>query len=330
MKKISKVMSVILALVLTLSVFTLNVSAAVAVPEIKLMPNRAAAQIGDVVTIAVTVPANSRLCSLSLDLIYDEADFEFVDAVENGVFDVEALNPTFSNHSIRYAGTTSGYISDEVSTVFAARFKILDNCRDIYAVINEAYVIDGNGKQVNVTMDANILSNPVVIHQSGDENVILEPTCYETGFKTYNCPCGAFVEENTPAKGHTYSAGVCVDCGAIAPEEVVKVYIQEPSATTIRSEDGIVLHAIVQGNMNGKTIEWTASDNKCFDTDVSGNDITIISKKKGTTVFTVTIYDIDGTAVSSASIEMESKAGFFERIGGFFRKLFRTNVIYAY
>ena len=330
MKKLSKVMSVILSLVLTLSIFTLNVSAAVAVPEIKLMPNRAAAQIGDIVTIAVTVPANSRLCSLSLDLIYDEADFELVDAVENGVFDVEALNPTFSNHSIRYAGTISGYVSDEASTVFAARFKVLDNCRDIYAVINEAYVIDENGKQVNVTTDANILSNPVIIHQSGDENVILEPTCYETGFKTYNCPCGAFVEENTPAKGHTYSEGVCVDCGAIAPEEVVTVYIQEPSSTTIRSEDGIVLHAIVRGNMKGKTVEWTASDDKCFDTDVSGNDITIISKKKGTTVFTVTIYDIDGRAVSSASIEMESKAGFFDRIGGFFRKLFGTNVIYSY
>lgn len=330
MKKICKVMSVILALVLTLSIFTLNVSAAVAVPEIKLMPNRAAAQIGDIVTIAVTVPANSRLCSLSLDLIYDEADFELVDAVENGVFDVEALNPTFSNHSIRYAGTISGYVSDEASTVFAARFKVLDNCRDIYAVINEAYVIDENGKQVNVTMDANILSNPVIIHQSGDENVILEPTCDEAGFKTYNCPCGAFVEENTPAKGHTYSEGVCVDCGAIAPEEVVTVYIQEPSATTIRSEDGIVLHAVVQGNMKGKTVEWTASDDKCFDTDVSGNEITIISKKKGTTVFTVTIYDIDGRAVSSASIEMESKAGFFDRIGGFFRKLFGTNVIYSY
>ena len=330
MKKLSKVMSVVLALVLTLSIFTLNVSAAVVVPEIKLMPNRAAAQIGDIVTIAVTVPANSRLCSLSLDLIYDEADFELVDAVENGVFDVEALNPTFSNHSIRYAGTISGYISDEASTVFAARFKVLDNCRDIYAVINEAYVIDGNGKQVNVTMDANILSNPVIIHQSGDENVILEPTCDETGFKTYNCPCGAFVEENTPAKGHTYSEGVCIDCGAIAPEEVVTVYIQEPSATTIRSEDGIVLHAVVRGNMKGKTVEWTASDDKCFDTDVSGNDITIISKKKGTTVFTVTIYDIDGRAVSSASIEMESKAGFFDRIGGFFRKLVGTNVIYSY
>ena len=330
MKKINKVMSVILALVLTLSIFALNVSAAIVVPEIKLMPNRAAAQIGDIVTISVTVPANSRLCSLSLDLVYDETDFEFIDAVGNGVFDIEALNPTFSNHSIRYAGITSDYISDKAATLFTARFKILDNCRDIYAVINEAYVVDKNGKHVNVTMDANILSNPVVIHQSGDENVISEPTCYETGFKTYNCPCGAFVEENTPAKGHTYSAGVCVDCGTIAPEEVVTVYIHEPSSTTIRSEDGIVLHAIVQGNMNGKTVEWTASNDECFDTDTSGNDITIISKKKGTTVFTATIYGADGRPVSSASIEMESKAGFFDRIGGFFRKLFGTNVIYAY
>ena len=63
---------------------------------------------------------------------------------------------------------------------------------------------------------------------------------------------------------------------------------------------------------------------------VSDSDLTIVSKKKGTTVFTASIVDSDGTVVSYASIEMESKAGFFDRIGGFFRKLFGTNVIYDY
>ncbi len=330
MKKTNKILSVVLALVLTLSIFSLNVSAAVVVPEIKLMPNRAAAQIGDIVTISVTVPENSRLCSLSLDLIYDESDFEFIEAFSEYVFDVDALNPTITNHSIRFVGTSTNYISDEASTLFTAKFRVLDNCRDIYAVIREAYVIDENGKHVNVTMDANILSNPVIIHQSGDENVILAPTCYETGFKTYNCPCGEFVEEITPAKGHTYKDRVCVDCGAIAPEDVVTVAIQEPSATTIRSEDGIVLHAIVKGNLDGKTVMWSASDDKCFDAEASGNELTIISKKKGSTVFTASVYDADGRTIATASIEMESKAGLFDRIGGFFRKLFGTNVIYAY
>jgi hypothetical protein len=262
-------------------------------------------------------------------LIYDESDFEFIEAVVHNVFELEALNPTLSNHAIRYVGVASDYIGNEAVTFFTAKFRVLDNCRDMYVVVNEAHVIDASGKQVNVTMDANILSNPVVIHQAVNENVIVAPTCLETGFKTYNCPCGKFVEEVTPAKGHTYVGGACVDCGARAPAEITTVYIQEPSATTIRSEDGIILHAIVQGNMTGKTLSWSASDDKCFDIDISGNDITIISKKKGTTTFTVSIYDADGQVVSRASIEMESKAGFFDRIGGFFRKLFGTNVIYT-
>ena len=330
MKKINKILSVLLVLVLALSVFALNASAAVNVPEIKLVPSRAAAQIGDVITVSVTVPEKSRLCSVSCDLIYDESDFELIEAVANNVFSAEALNPTFTNHSIRYAGTSSSHITDETAVLFTAKFKILDDCRDIYAVFNEVYVLDSNGKQANVTMNANILSNPIIIHQSVNETIVLEPTCSVAGIRTYNCPCGKFVEEITPPTGHTYVNGFCLECGKEEPEEIVTIYIQEPSATSLRSEDGIILHAVVQGNLNGKTVEWTASNDKYFDMDATGTDLTIISKKKGITVFTASIVNADGVVVSSASVEMESKAGFFDRIGGFFRKLFGTNVIYNY
>ena len=55
-----------------------------------------------------------------------------------------------------------------------------------------------------------------------------------------------------------------------------------------------------------------------------------MAKKKGYTTFTASVYDVNGGLLSSASIEMYSKAGFFDRIGGFFRSLFRTNVIHKY
>ncbi len=333
MKRISKFLSVVLALVLTLAVIpvsSLTANALIVAPEIKLVPSKAAAQIGEVISVDVTVPKNSRLCSLTLEIIYNKSHFELIDITSKYEFDVDMLNPTHANNTIRFVGTDTTYIDDDATTIFTMKFKVNSNCRELYAVVKEAYIVDANDKNVNITMDANILSLPITIHQSGDENLILAPTCVETGYKTYNCPCGEFVEENTPALGHNYANGICVVCGEISPDKVITVAIREPSITELRSKDGIILHADVQGDTSGTTVVWSASNNKCFETEASGNDLTIISKKKGYTTFTASVYGPNGELVSSASIEMYSKAGFFDRIGGFFRSLFKTNVIYKY
>lgn len=333
MKMISKILSVVLALVLVLSTFSvlsLTASAGVFAPELKLVPHQAAAKIGDVISVDVVVPENSRYCNLNLDFIYDGSNYEFVDIRSMHEFDAEMINTTYTTNSIRFVATDTTYIRDEATTLFTIKLKVLDNCCEMYLVVKEAYVVDENDKNVNVTMDANIVSVPLTIHQSGNEMVFLRPTCTEKGFKTYNCPCGAFVEENTPAKGHTYENRVCTVCGESATDDVITIVIGEPSITEIRSNDGIVLHAIVQGKAAGTTVKWTASDDKRFETEQSGNDLTIIAKKKGNTTFTASVYNEYGDLLSSASVEIYSKAGFFDRIGGFFRKLFRTNVIHKY
>ena len=333
MKKIGKLLSVILALVLTLAIIpmsSITANAVMVAPEIKLVPNKAATQVGDVISVAVTVSENSRLCGLTLDIIYDKTNFELIEATSEYEFDVDMLNPTYTDHTVRFVGTDATYIADDAETIFTISFKVLKNCRELYAVIKEAYIVDENDKNVDVTMDANFLSVPLVIHQSGDENLILAPTCTDTGYKTYNCPCGEFVEEITPKLPHNYKNGTCVVCGEKAPKENITVAIREPSMTEIRNEDGIVLSASVQGDTSGRTVVWSSSNNKCFDTEVSGNEITIIAKKKGYTTFTASVYGDDGELLSSASVEMYSKSGFFDRIGGFFRKLFRTNVIHTY
>ncbi len=333
MKRISKLLSVILVLVLTLTIIpvsSITVNAVMAAPEIKLVPNKAAVQVGEVISVDVTVSENSRLCGLTLDIIYDKTNFEMIEATSEYEFDVDMLNPTYNDHSVRFVGTDTTYIDDDAGTIFTVKFKVLKNCCELYIVIKEAYIVDENDKNIDVTMDSNFLSLPLVIHQSGDENLVFAPTCVDTGYKTYNCPCGQFVEEITPALGHNYANGICVVCGEIAPKENITVAIREPSMTEIRNEDGIVLYASIQGDATGKTVVWTASSDKCFETEVSGNEITIIAKKKGYTTFTASVYGDNGELLSSASVEMYSKSGFFDRIGGFFRKLFGTNVIHTY
>ncbi len=44
--------------------------------------------------------------------------------------------------------------------------------------------------------------------------------------------------------------------------------------------------------------------------------------------FTATLYSADGEVLATDTIEMKSKAGFFDKIGGFFRSLFGTTKIY--
>ncbi len=105
--------------------------------------------------------------------------------------------------------------------------------------------------------------------------------------------------------------------------------IQEPSQTTIRCKDGIILHTSIVGNVpEGAYVEWTASNNNFNVEETENNTLTIISQNNGYTTFTATLYDADGNILAVDTIEMCSKAGFGDKIGGFFRSLFGTTKLY--
>ena len=100
--------------------------------------------------------------------------------------------------------------------------------------------------------------------------------------------------------------------------------IRNPSNTNISYGDSIILHNDLSETLpSGWSIKWTAS-NENFDMDVSvdGNMCIISPKKSGNTTFTATVYDAKGNSVSSDEQVMTSKAGFFDKIIAFFKKLF--------
>lgn len=139
------------------------------------------------------------------------------------------------------------------------------------------------------------------------------------------------VQERTPATGHNYVDGKCENCGV----EDVYYYngtfrIETPSRTEIRHRDGIKLHAKIDGNApSGSYIMWTADNNNFNTTKLNnGKTLKIVSEKRGTTVFTATLYSNEGNVLDTDTIEMNSKAGFFQKIGSFFRSLFNNTVIY--
>ena len=103
-----------------------------------------------------------------------------------------------------------------------------------------------------------------------------------------------------------------------------KMSIRNPSTTTIKYGDKIILHADMNEALpSGWTIKWTA-DNGNFSYSVSadGPTCTISPNKSGSTNFKAIVYDEKGNVICEDTQSMTSKAGFFDKIGAFFRKLF--------
>ena len=168
------------------------------------------------------------------------------------------------------------------------------------------------------------------------EAVVTAPTCTEPGYTTYTCECGeSYIADFVDESGHAYENGICGECGEAdpdypteEPEYNYSFYIRTPSRTEIRNKDGIILHAVVDGTVpNGSYVKWESS-NSNFDKSADGSNLKIIAKNKGYTTFTAILCDADGNELARDSVEMYSKSGFFDKIGGFFRSLFGSTKIY--
>ncbi|MBO5334117.1 MAG: leucine-rich repeat protein [Clostridia bacterium] len=163
--------------------------------------------------------------------------------------------------------------------------------------------------------------------------VVQNATCTEKGIISWVCDCGESYVETLPILGHNFVDGSCKVCGEVDPncipnEQDYSFSIQIPSRTEIRNKDGIILHANVEGIApKGYYVKWESSNGN-FDETVDGNNLEIIAENKGYTVFTAILCDADGNELARDSVEMYSKSGFFDKIGGFFRMLFGSTKIY--
>lgn len=97
--------------------------------------------------------------------------------------------------------------------------------------------------------------------------------------------------------------------------------INQPTQTTISYGDAIILHVDASKIPEGGRVEWTA-DNSNFKYSANEETCRIDPNKSGSTTFTATIYDAQGNAVAKDEQTMTSKAGFFDKIIAFFKKLF--------
>ncbi|HBA69448.1 MAG TPA: hypothetical protein DCZ40_08845 [Lachnospiraceae bacterium] len=82
-------------------------------------------------------------------------------------------------------------------------------------------------------MEISLRTDTSHIHNYVGE-ITKEPTCTETGEKTYTCDCGDSYTEEIPAKGHHYVDGKCTDCGQKDPDHThsyTESITKEPTCT---------------------------------------------------------------------------------------------------
>ena len=180
-------------------------------------------------------------------------------------------------------------------------------------------------------------------------NVVIDnsvaATCTTAGLTegSHCLTCGTVIKARTtvPATGHTdmNNDGLCDKCGkSLVPTVYPKLSIRTPSTTTVSYGFTLNLHANVTDLPEGARVVWSM-DGSGFELIPSADGMTcgVKSVSKGSATITAKVVDKNGNAVKdangneiSASQQLTSKAGFFQKIVAFFKKLFGSNMIIPY
>ena len=138
------------------------------------------------------------------------------------------------------------------------------------------------------------------------------------------------VPETMPAQDMTFTA--------VFEPIKTKLSINTPSTTTVSYGFTLNLHANVTDLPEGARIVWSM-DGSGFELIPSADGMTcgVKSVSKGSATITAKVVDKNGNAVKeangneiTASQQLTSKAGFFQKLVAFFKKLFGSNMVIPY
>ena len=181
--------------------------------------------------------------------------------------------------------------------------------------VKSGYIFKGWTPEVPATMPAEDLTFTAVFEKN------------TTPSGTNTCPnCGKVFTSEAEYNAHV---GSCEAEPTTKPTDKTEL-IRKPSQTEITYGDSIILHADVENLPEGAYIEWTADNaNFTFTVSEDGTTCTITPAASGDTVFTVTVVDKNGDVISSDTQAMTAKAGLWQKIVAFFKKLFGMTKVYS-
>ncbi len=267
---------------------------------------------------------------ISLTDVYYSGTKEQWNKITIGSYNYELTGATIHYNS---TGTTYSLKSKQPKMMSFAMAK--SNALTVYnatasnAILGNEYVI----VVLNDTADINDFTNNELLY-------IDQKTAETDGNITFN-----YVPK-TNDDCIVYIVGVFSDTNSVKQEHVMPAnpnepenpdynfnfHIQQPSRTTIRNKDTIILHAIIDGTVpEGSYIEWDMSEGNFslgWELDTEDTEVYATAEDKGYDTITAILYDADGNELARDSVELYSKSGFFDKIGGFFRMLFGATKTY--
>ncbi len=187
-----KTLSVIIAIVIALSSLTMAVSAA-DLPKLTIKTSAETAKVGDIVTVEVSVAKNSRLCTLDMNLVYDNACFKAVSATPTELMASPACNPEYAENKVKYSAVATEYIEND-GVLFTADFEVIKTggafSLEFDEVVKVKLIGDNNLEHIKDDMNSEYVDYSVKVecaHAVKETTVIEDATCTKTGSKTENC-----------------------------------------------------------------------------------------------------------------------------------------------
>lgn len=238
--------------------------------------------------------------------------------------------------SIRYyafydcKGLTSVTIPKSITEIGASAFDNRTSLDDVYypgteAEWNAITISSGN----NYLISANIHYNESGYHIC-NFSILSHYQAEHPHYAVYKCECGK--EQVSTETSKLNACEICNPTREKPPIAKEDAEIPKVSTSTIDYGDSIVLHFNTDVALPaGAKIVWS-TDNGNFSYSVSadGKTCTITPQKSGDTTFTAKVVDANGKAISEEYTQkMTSKAGFFQKLIAFFKKLFGLTKIIA-
>lgn len=262
-----------------------------------------------------------------------------MDSVDGKKFTAEWIPATDTRYTVEtYTMNTAGEYEKTVQTLGGTTGETVSTNPEIktgFALNSEKSVLSGtvaadNSLVLKVFIDRNTYTFATVIDGVSSEtkyyygSIISDPVPpTREGYK--------FIGWDTEIPSTMPAENVTVTAMFEKIAEVVVVEIPVPSTTTINYGDSIWLHANIVGELlEGAKIIWTPSNNNFEVVEVSADGLSckITPKSSGTTTFTVSVVDADEKVLATDTQDMTAKAGLWQKIVAFFKKLFGITKTY--
>ena len=192
------------------------------------------------------------------------------------------------------------------------------------------YIVEGESIKVNAIPSVTLASGLPIVWKSSNTSVAsVDSQGNIVGVRTGSTSIGAYS-----------ISGTLLDECTVSVEEPTEIEFKQASTNSLKYGEKLILHINASNMPDGASIKWSSSNDKIVKLSGENNECgihdgcitcTVESVGTGKAEIKATVVDSDGNTIIqngnevSASFEMNSKAGLWQKIVAIFKKLFRIS-----